>query len=73
MSLKKIISNDPLAPKKPLSVYFFFASAVRDEVKKQYPEANDLERAKIIGERWTVTSLEDRLPYYLLQQKAMEK
>lgn len=73
MSLKKIIENDPLAPKKPLSVYFFFADAVRDEVKNQYFEADDFDRAKIIAKRWTVTSPGDRLPYYLLHQKAMEK
>lgn len=72
-SIKKIIANDPLAPKKPLSVYFFFADDVRSQVKEQYPDADDFDRAKIIGEKWTSLFPADRLPYYLLQQKAMDK
>lgn len=70
-SIKKIIETDPLAPKKPLSVYFFFADAIRDEVKKQYPDADDFQRSKIIAERWT--SLSDLSPYYLLEKKAIKK
>lgn len=72
-SIKKNINNDPLAPKKPLSVYFFFAAAIRDEMKNQYPEADDFQRAKIIAERWTSTPESGRLAYYLLHKESVEK
>ena len=49
--------------KKPLSAFFHFSTALRAEVKAEYPTASFGEVGKILGEWWAECSGEERAKY----------
>ncbi|GAB4814016.1 hypothetical protein N2152v2_001062 [Parachlorella kessleri] len=59
--------KDPNAPKRGLTAYILYSNAVRDEVKKENPEAKMGELSKIIGEKWKGLTDEEKAPF---QKKA---
>ncbi|SBS86958.1 high mobility group protein [Plasmodium ovale wallikeri] len=63
--------KDPLAPKRSLSAYMFFAKEKRAEIISRDPELNkDVATVgKMIGEAWNKLEEGDRIPY---EKKAQE-
>lgn len=56
-------AKDPNAPKRPLSAYFLYANAVRDEVRRECPEMSTTEVAKESGQRWGRLTPEEKEKY----------
>jgi len=49
---KKAKAKDPEAPKRPLSSYMYFTTAMRESVTKKNPNASPTEVMKALGEMW---------------------
>ncbi|KAL4304192.1 hypothetical protein GQ457_10G001590 [Hibiscus cannabinus] len=60
---KKRKMNDPIAPKKGLSGYMFFAQEERENEKRSNPGVSFLELARIIGDRWRRMTWEEQESY----------
>lgn len=62
---KKKAKKDPNAPKKPTSSYFLFGAAVREQIKKDNPEAAKkvTEISKLIGAAWKIIEPEEKAKY----------
>eukprot|EP00485_Elphidium_margaritaceum_P002283 CAMPEP_0202685470 /NCGR_PEP_ID=MMETSP1385-20130828/1228_1 /ASSEMBLY_ACC=CAM_ASM_000861 /TAXON_ID=933848 /ORGANISM="Elphidium margaritaceum" /LENGTH=434 /DNA_ID=CAMNT_0049339823 /DNA_START=138 /DNA_END=1442 /DNA_ORIENTATION=+ len=55
--------KDAKMPKRPLSSYFLFAAAVREQTKSEFPNLPVTQIAKEISKKWNVLSEEDKKPY----------
>ncbi|KOS19321.1 Non-histone chromosomal protein 6 [Escovopsis weberi] len=55
--------KDPLAPKRSLSAYMFFASEHRELVREECPGISFGGIGKMLGERWKKLNEKQRAPY----------
>jgi hypothetical protein len=55
--------KDPMAPKRGLSAYMFFANEQRDSVRADNPNASFGQVGKILGERWKALTDKQKTPY----------
>jgi len=62
-SKKSKKEKDPLAPKKALSAYFMFIKAQRPKEKLNNPTLSFAELGKLMGEKWTAMSDDQKKPY----------
>ncbi|KAI6642808.1 High mobility group nhp1 [Pyricularia oryzae] len=60
---KRRAKKDPMAPKRGLSAYMFFANEQRDNVREENPGVTFGQVGKILGERWKALSDKQRAPY----------
>jgi len=60
---KKKKKKDPNAPKRPITAYFYFASAVRPGIREKNPGISITEVATMIGEKWRGLDESDKTPY----------
>jgi len=60
---KALHPDEPVPPKRPMSSYFQFMSAVRAQVKEEWPDKNETEIAKIISEKWKILPAEGKVIY----------
>ena len=70
---KKRAKKDPNAPKRNVSAYFHFASAIRPKLKADNPTLGVTELAKMIGERWQKLTDSDKKPYENLAAKDRDR
>ena len=52
-------------PKRPMTAYTFFVSAIRPQVMKSHIGKSFSEIAKIVGELWKQLNEVDRVPYHI--------
>jgi len=62
-SKKKRKKKDPNAPKGPQSAYILFATAERESIKNDHPEAQAKDIMRIAGERWRGLDAEGKAPW----------
>ncbi|KAJ4707499.1 FACT complex subunit SSRP1 [Melia azedarach] len=55
--------KDPNAPKRAMSGFMFFSQMERENIKKSNPGIAFTDVAKVLGEKWTKMSAEEREPY----------
>jgi len=55
--------KNPLAPKRGLSAYMFFANEQRDNVREENPGITFGQVGKVLGERWKALNDKQRAPY----------
>lgn len=60
---KRRSKKDPMAPKRGLSAYMFFANEQRENVREENPGVSFGQVGKILGERWKALSDKQRAPY----------
>lgn len=65
--------KDPLAPKKPLTAFFLFASSYRPQLRTECPGLSVPEQAKKLGQKWSEQSPEARRPFELRAAVLKEK
>ena len=49
---KKDVEKDKNRPKKPMSAFMLYMNAIREDVKRKYPDLKVTEIAKKVGEMW---------------------
>jgi hypothetical protein len=60
--------KDPLAPKRPRTSYIFYSNENRVELKEKYPDLNQKEFMKKMGEHWNNLSDKAKEPYKNMQE-----
>jgi len=55
--------KDPLAPKRGLSAYMFFANEQRENVREENPGITFGQVGKMLGERWKALNEKQKEPY----------
>jgi len=55
--------RDPNEPKRAPSAYLIYGQKVREEVKKEHPEAKSSEIMKLIGAKWQKLTDEEKKPF----------
>jgi len=55
--------RDPAEPKRAPSAYLLYGQRVREEVKKEHPEAKSSEIMKLIGQKWQKLTDEEKKPF----------
>ena len=56
-------TSDPAAPPRARSAYLFYANAVRDGIRTEFPQLDIAAITKHIGERWQALSDAEKQPY----------
>lgn len=70
---KKKKKKDPNAPKRPISAYFFFASDVRPQIRKENPNLPITEISTLIGQQWRQLTAGDKTEYEEQAEKDKER
>jgi len=70
---RKKKKKDPDAPKKHVSAFLHFSSAVRPKIKTENPDAKFGEIGKLIGQAWASIDPKDKATYDELAQKDRER
>lgn len=70
---KKKKKKDPNAPKRPITAYFFFASDVRPQIRKENPDLAITEIASLIGQQWRGLTSADKKEYEASASKDKER
>jgi len=65
--VKRKQKKDPNAPKRSLSAFFFFCNEERPSVRKEFPEYQVGDVAKVLGKKWGAVT--DRKPYEVMAAK----
>jgi len=65
--------RDPNEPKRSPSAYLIYGSKIREEVKKDHPEAKSSEIMKIIGTMWQKLSEDEKKQYNVEAQVLKSK
>mmetsp|Transcript_28966 Transcript_28966/g.60305 ORF Transcript_28966/g.60305 Transcript_28966/m.60305 type:complete len:292 (-) Transcript_28966:54-929(-) len=55
--------RDPNAPKRSPPAFFLFVNHCRPELKMQYPELRHTELVKMLGQKWSQMSEEEKRPF----------
>ena len=55
--------QDPNAPKRPMTAYFFFMNTNRERIKEENPDAANTEISKIAGEEWKKMDADEKAKY----------
>jgi hypothetical protein len=70
---RKQKKKDPNMPKRPLTAYFLFCAAHRDEVKQKNPDAKFGEIGKFLSEEWKSAGEAEKTKFEQQAQQEKEK
>ena len=73
ISKKSRKKKDPDQPKRPLTAYFLFCAAHRDEIKEKNPSAKFGEIGKLLSEQWKSASKAEKDKYEKQANEEKEK
>lgn len=60
---KKKKKRDPLLPKRPKTGFFFYLDETRNSIAEEFPDMKMSERSKLMGQRWSQLSNEEKKPF----------
>jgi len=66
-------AKDPNAPKRPMTAYLSYATAVREETRAAHPSISFGEISKVIAQQWGALEAEEKEEYEKMAQEAKTK